>query len=282
MQSPEGEGMSRLIVNGDKCNSCGLCALECPAVIIEVPDPEALPFWTNGGEERCINCGHCVSVCPLAAISLDTMSPQECAPVEKKLLPSSEQVELLLKSRRSIRVYRQKPVSREILTKLIDIARYAASGHNSQPLQWLVIEDSKEVKRFAGMVADWMRIAIKEMPQLADSLHLDLIVADWEQGNDRIMRSAPHAIVVHAPANNVMAPGAAPVALTYLELTAYSLGLGACWAGFFQLCAAFYAPMMEALQLPEGHKSLGAMMVGYPKHRFSRIPLRNEPVITWR
>ena len=123
--------MSRLIVDGDKCNSCGLCALECPAVIIEVPDPEGLPFWTDGGEERCINCGHCVAVCPLAAIGLDTMSSQECDPVEKELLPSPEQVELLLKSRRSIRVYRQEPVSREILTKLIDIARYAASGQNS-------------------------------------------------------------------------------------------------------------------------------------------------------
>jgi nitroreductase len=145
-----------------------------------------------------------------------------------------------------------------------------------------VIEDLKEVRRLAGIVADWMRFAIKEMPQMADSLHLDLIVADWEQGNDRIMRGAPHAIVVYAPAGNVMAPGAAPVALTYLELAAYSLGLGACWAGYFQLGAAYYAPMIEALQLPEGHKSLGAMMVGYPKHSFSRIPLRNEPVILWR
>jgi len=56
--------MNRLIVDRDKCNFCGLCALECPAVIIEVPDPEGLPFWIEGGEERCINCGHCVAVWP--------------------------------------------------------------------------------------------------------------------------------------------------------------------------------------------------------------------------
>jgi P2-related tail formation protein len=56
-----------------------------------------------------------------------------------------------------------------------------------------------------------MRVAIKEMPWLADFLHFDRIVADWEQGRDRIMRGAPHAIVVHAPADNVLAPGDAPI-----------------------------------------------------------------------
>jgi hypothetical protein len=36
-------------------------------------------------------------------------------------------------------------------------------------------------------------------------------------------------------------------ALTYLELAAYGLGLGACWAGFLTGAATFYAPVMEAL-----------------------------------
>jgi len=40
--------------------------------------------------------------------------------------------------------------------------------------------------------------------------------------------------------------------------------------------------MKEALQLPEEHQTFGAMMVGYPRHRFRRIPLRNKPTIIWR
>jgi len=241
-----------------------------------------LPSWIAEGEERCINCGHCVAVCPLAAIGLEKMKPEDCAPVIKSLLPSPEQAEHMLKSRRSIRVYKQEVVPQEVLAKLIDIARYAASGQNSQTLHWLVIEDSRELRRLAEFVADWMRVALKDMPDLANLLDLDLIVTAWEHGEDRILRSAPHVIVVHAPANSIQAPVDAPIAMTYLELAAYGLGLGACWAGWFQAAAVLYPPMAEALHLPDGHMSLGAMMIGYPKHHYARIPLKKEPSIIWR
>lgn len=146
--------MSVLAPDRDKCNSCGMCVLECPRGIIELVEPEALPSYVEGREELCITCGHCVAVCPLDAIALETMKPEDCAPVRKKLLPSPEQVEHLFKSRRSVRAYKKKPVPREMLARLIDIARHAPSGHNAQPVQWLVIEDTKDVKRLAGLVAD--------------------------------------------------------------------------------------------------------------------------------
>jgi nitroreductase len=242
----------------------------------------ALPSWVEIGEERCIDCGHCVAVCAPGAAILGSMKPEDCAPIIRGLLPTAEQVEHFLKSRRSIRAYKEKPVPRETLAKLIDIARYAPSGHNSQPLHWLVFEDPAEVKRLAGLVVDWMRVAIKDMSPTAEFLRFDLIIEAWGSGIDRVMRGAPHAIVAHAPADNVFAPQSSPIALTYLELAAYGLGLGACWAGYFQAAASFHPPMQEALQLPEGHISLGAMMIGYPKHRFSRIPLRKEPPVIWR
>jgi nitroreductase len=179
-------------------------------------------------------------------------------------------------------VYKEDVVPRGVLTKLIDITRYAASGHNSQPLHWMVIESPQEVKRLAGLVSDWMREAIKEMPDMASLLHLDMLVADWERGEDRIMRNAPHAIVVHAPTDDMGARGDAPIAMTYLELATYGLGLGACWAGYFQAAATLYQPMKETLGLPDGHTSLGAMMIGYSRYHYARIPLKKEPSIIWR
>ena len=274
--------MSVFAVAPDKCNFCGMCAIECPAGIIVIKDPEGLPSLADGGEAMCMNCGHCVAVCPPGAIRLKTMKPEDCALVSTELLPAPEQVEHFLLSRRSVRVYREDPVPREMLAKLIDIARYAPSAHNSQPVQWLVIEDTKEVKRLTGLVVDWMRSLIKESPWLADLLPLDLIVAAWESGVDVIMRDAPHVIVGHAHRDSASAQNDGVIALTYLELAAYSLDLGACWAGFFHFAATSYPPMLEALQLPEGHQCLGAMMIGYSKHKLRRIPLRNEPTIIWR
>jgi hypothetical protein len=40
--------------------------------------------------------------------------------------------------------------------------------------------------------------------------------------------------------------------------------------------------MQKALTLPEDHISLGAMMVGYPKYNYHRLPPRKEPKIIWR
>lgn len=274
--------MRVLTVDPDKCNFCELCGIECTAGIIVTKGLGDLPRMPRRVAELCINCGHCVAVCPTAAITLDTMNPEDCTPVRQELLPTPEQAEHFLKSRRSVRVYKEEPVPRETLAKLIDTARYAPSGHNLQPVEWLVVANPEEVRRLSAVVVDWMRSAIEEGSPLAETLPLNLVVTAWESGFDPIMRSAPHAIVAHAPGDVASAQTDGIIALTYLELAAYSLGLGACWAGFLHFAATSYPAMLKALQLPEGHQCLGAMMIGYPKHRLARIPLRNGPAILWR
>ena len=273
--------MSVFTVDDAKCTRCGICVKECPPRIIEMENPKALPTVIADQEERCIICGHCVAVCPFAAIGLKDMKPEECDLVRKELLPTAEQVEHFLKSRRSIRVYQEKTVPHTVLSKLIDIARYAPSGHNAQPVHWLVVEDPREVRQLAALVIEWMNMLIRKSPRMSELFHFDLFVSAWERGEDRVLRGAPHVIVAHAPKDTPMAQENCAIALTYLELAAYSQGLGACWAGYL-LAAASSPAMITALRLPGGHKCFGAMMVGYPKHEFKRIPLRNEPSIIWR
>lgn len=273
--------MSLFAIDRDKCKRDGICVAVCPGGVIEIKEPEAFPSLVEGGEELCINCGHCVAVCPQGAFRLATMKPEDCAPVKKELLPAPEQVEHLLRSRRSVRSYKQKPVPREILGRLIDIARYAPSGHNDQPTRWIVVEDAKELERLKVMTVDWMRSVIKEWPETEVTIILDSFVNSWERGEDRILRGAPHVIIGHASKSALSPQVDCSTALTYLELAAHSLGLGACWAGALQAAAASHPPIVEALQIPEGHQCFGAMMVGYPRHEFRRIPLRNIPQTLW-
>ena len=96
------------------------------------------------------------------------------------------------------------------------------------------------------------------------------------------MTSIGAASVSNAPKDERTAPEACTIALAYLELAAPSFGLGACWAGYFNAAANFWPPMQDALDLPEEHISFGAMMVGYPKFEYQRLPLRNEARILWR
>ena len=109
------------------------------------------------------------------------------------------------------------------------------------------------------------------------------LVADWEENNnDPILRKAPHLIIAHAPKKDKAAPQACTVGLTYLELAAVSFGLGTCWAGYFQVAVGMSPPLQEALALPDDHQSFGAMMIGYPKFEYQRIPKRNEAQVIWR
>jgi nitroreductase/NAD-dependent dihydropyrimidine dehydrogenase PreA subunit len=274
--------MSLFTIDQKECRRDGLCVAECPAKIIEIIGEEGFPTPITGADELCINCGHCVSICPHEALSLKTMSPKDCLPLRKEQLLSPEQCEHFLRSRRSIRNYKEKRVSRDLLQKLIEIARYAPTGHNSQSVNWLVIEDSTEVRRLGGLVADWMRSLLSDNSEFALSMHMDRVVDSWDKGIDRILRGAPHLVVAHGLSTMTASHSSCFIALTYLELAAPSLGLGTCWAGYFTAAATFYPPLQKALALPQGHQTYGATMIGYPKYSYQRMPPRNKPEITWR
>lgn len=274
--------MALFSIDQEKCKRDGICAAACPAGLIEMKDKESFPEPIAGAEEFCVNCGHCVAVCPQGALSLETMKAEDCPPVRKDLLPGPEGIEHFLRYRRSIRRYGDKPMGRDLLARLIDIARFAPSGHNLQPVHWLVFENKEELNRLAGIVVSWMRMMIENQPEIAGPFHFDRVVKAWERGEDRILRGAPALIVAHGDAVVSTAQTSCIIALTYLELAAASLGLGTCWAGYFNAAATFYPPMMEALDLPERHQSFGAMMVGNPKYAYHRLPLRNDPRIQWR
>ena len=274
--------MSLFTINSRLCKRDGVCVEECPPRIIEIRKKGDFPSPVENAEEICIRCGHCVAVCPHGALSLKMMKPEDCSPIRRDILPGFESVAEFLKSRRSVRAYQENQVNRETLLRLMDVARYAPSGSNSQPVRWLLIEDENEVRRLAALVVDWMRRMVSENPEISVPGRFDRIIRAWDAGQDRIFRSAPHVVVAFGLKSVPAAQPACIIALTYLELAAYAMGLGPCWAGYFMRASQSFSPLIQRLDLPEGHQVFGAMMIGYAKHHYHRIPLREEPRILWR
>lgn len=274
--------MTLFSIDSKKCKRDGTCVAECPMQIIELKDKTAVPTPVADAQKLCINCGHCVAVCPYGAFSLTTMPAHECPPIDKKKLPSFQQLDHLIRSRRSVRVYKDKPVSNKTIATLIDTARYAPTGKNTQTIHWLVINGRENTHKLAEMVIDWMRHLINKKDPLAAAFGMKRIVLNWDKGYDGILRGAPALIIAHAPKEYRGALTDSTIALTTLELAAFANGLGTCWAGFFNIAAFIWPPLQAALDLPTGHGNFGAMMIGHAKHSFHRQPKRLEARITWR
>ena len=273
--------MSLFVVNEKTCTRCGACVEVCPARIIRINEPNSVPTPVDGAERTCIACGHCVAICPPGAMTHKCMAPEQCPPLRSDWQLSPERAEHFLRSRRSTRTYTGHPVDRDLLAKLIKVASYAPTGHNSQTVNWRIVHAAGGVRKLAGLVIDWMRYTIKESPQLAKGMNLDRVVAAWEKGIDRVCRSAPHIILAHAAQNDRFAPISCPIAISYLELAAPSFGLGTCWGGYFTAAAKSWPPLQKALGLPEEHICFGVILIGYPQYSYHRLPLRNEPRISW-
>ncbi len=271
--------MSLFTIDLEKCNNDSRCALECPAVIIEMTEKGPVP--AEDAEEVCIQCGHCVSVCPTGAFALKTLSPEDCIPIREEQDLDSEQIEYFLRSRRSIRRYKKKPVPRQIIEKALGVASHAPTGSNKQPVEWIVVDQKQHVEKIGSHVIDWMRYVVKKYPDVAETLSMEWLITEWEQGIDRICRDAPQMVFTHA--SNEIGTGAADchTALAYLELALPGFGLGSCWAGYVNYAVGQWPPLAKELNLPDNHTCHGAVMVGYPKFKYHRVPKRNTPVIKY-
>jgi nitroreductase/NAD-dependent dihydropyrimidine dehydrogenase PreA subunit len=274
--------MSMIEINQDTCTQCGICAVECPAQIIAF-QAGTFPKLVERSEDACIGCGHCVAVCPNGSLNHRHSPLLKSPEILQSLKVSSEGCEQLLKSRRSVRVFKNQPVSREMISRLIEDACYAPTAHNDQEVEWLVIDSRTELDRIEELGIDWIRWTIKNQPQVAASFNMENMLKRQEASKDVFLRGAPVLVVAHA---NKEVQGIASIdsatALGYLDLAANSFGLGTCWAGLVFIMANSFPPFKTALALPENHATFGCMMLGYNRHKYQRIPVRKQPPISWR
>ena len=241
-------------------------------------------------EEHCIACGHCVSVCPVDAVIHEGLDLTLFLPVQESSDVSPESIYYFLRSRRSCRAYKPKEVSKQILEKLIEIARFAPTAHNWQNLEFIVIQDKAKIGKLSNIAATFYGNIVKKLEaskepipsyikEMMYGFHLNYEFS--LQGKDRIFRGAPVVIMLHAPAENVSSQDNCHYALFHMVMMAHALGLGTCINCYFIAAAENTPEIPKELGIPAGHKIYGCVTLGFPKHKFHKLPSRKPPKVKW-
>ena len=192
----------------------------------------------------------------LVAIStVGCCSEKQCGEVCSK----EEALYEVIMTRRSIRDYKEEPVCREQMAKILEAGIYAPSAMNMQP--WAVrVVDNKEF--IDGVTA----IAVASNPKIAE-----------QPGFRNFFRNAPTVAFIACPEESYSGEYDCGLLSQNMMLAAWSMGIGSCCLGSVipVMNMEEAKPYMERLQLPEGYKLLVGIAFGYPAQDAPAAPERD-------
>ena len=260
--------MLQFEIDDEKCFRCGMCAEDCPARIIVMSD---LPIIAAENEGACYRCQHCLTICPTGAVSILGRRPEDSRPLAANF-PAPEQLETLIRGRRSVRRYRDENLDPALLQQLLDVAWQAPTGINSRQVRFTVIDDRDRMAAFRRETYVTLGEVVRAgaLPEgrefFADFLRL------WEEkGVDVLFRGAPHLLVASAPRHCPTPLPDCLIALAYFELYAQSQGVGTVWDGLAKWTLDDLAPVLrERLGIPADHLVGYAMAFGPPAVSYRR------------
>jgi nitroreductase len=144
-----------------------------------------------------------------------------------------------IKSRRSIRSYKSKPITDELLQKVLGAARLAPSANNAQPWKMIVVRNEEKKLKVAQAANNKNWLAEAPVIIVACGIPDD---ADAYMGG--YMNSFPVDVAI---------------ALDHLTLMAASEGLATCWIGHFN-----EDKLKDLLEIPEDIHIVALLPIGYP------------------
>ncbi len=152
----------------------------------------------------------------------------------------------LVRNRRSVRRYLDKPVEREKILACLEAARLAPSAENVQPWRFLVIDDPDIKQRFAAAafsgIYSFSRFAAKAPVMIVILARPDLLA---NRIGKQIQGVSFYLIDVG-------------IAGEHVALQAEELGLGSCWMGWFNSRRT-----RKFFRIPRQFKIVCLMTLGY-------------------
>jgi nitroreductase/NAD-dependent dihydropyrimidine dehydrogenase PreA subunit len=288
-------------INSETCKACGLCGEVCPIPIMKKDGGDRISFR----QDRlllCIKCGQCMAVCPTQSIVVDGLAYSR----DFFSMPEGHVAEMpfleMIKTRRAVRNFKDQPVPKELLEKVVQAITFAPPGFTPIKTEIVVVQDTSVIRK-----------ALPEMIKVYDDLMkamrnpvarffirrkvggakfktlehhvvplMDSRLPELKQGvEDTITRYAPAMIVFHAHRDAENYETDVHIALTYGFLAAHALGLGATPIDLIPPAIQNSPELRKLFSIPDSNVVVASMILGYPKYRYQRGIKRELRSVTW-
>jgi nitroreductase len=165
----------------------------------------------------------------------------------------------LIRARRSVRRYADRPVERTVIEQCLEAARLAPSAENSQPWRFVVVDDEEAKARLAEAAFSGVyrptRFAAKAPVIVAVLAKPDFIA-------NRLGRA------IQGTKYYLIDCG---IASQQFVLRATELGLGVCYIGWYSKRG-----VRKTLQVPRSHDIVVLLALGYPGGESRKPRARKE------
>lgn len=214
-----------------------------------------------------------------------------------------EEIERLVKTRRSVRLYKKDDVPDDIIAKLVDLAHWAPSGMNAQPWKFIVIKDRSLIEEIRKTTVAWMaflqkiftrpgvhwrcmkllfRVFMPGMYKTIEPRVLQGMRALTEIKNTDVLLKAPVVIIILGNNGSSTALEDCSAATQNIALAAHAMGLGSCWLGFAEKFIPYSRSLKKRLGIGGDWFLATVSVVGYPIVDYGRKTIeRDEPETVW-
>lgn len=273
-------------VDLETCTGDGLCAEVCPEDALEMVDEKAATVETRA--DSCIFCGQCVAVCPTESLEMPKLPMEDFHRLSKVPFGYEEFLDFL-RLRRSVRVFKDRPVARGVIEKILDAAATAPMGIPPHTTEIVVLDEREEldflltqlvtdyesmVKGFSNPVA---RTLIRLSAGAEDYGVLKNHIVDvarhaneeyHQDGVDRYMYHAPVLMIFHGNRWTMSYQENAHLVCHHSMLAAVSLGLGTTIIGLIPPIVDRSKELRGRYGIPRDNRVLTSLVLGYPKYSY--------------
>jgi len=276
------------LVDPESCTGDGICADVCPQNILEIVDGTASTLEDRAGD--CIYCGQCVAVCPNDSLRMPELPYEDFQDLAKSSFGYGEYLDFL-RLRRSVRVFKDRPVEPELTEKILAAAATAPMGIPPHSTEILVIDRREEldillkelakdydstVKAFSNPLgrAMYRLMAGAEVYHVLDDHIVEIAryanEAYRRDGTDRYMYNAPMLMLFHGNRWAMSYEENAHLVCHHAMMAAVSLGLGTTIIGMVPPIVEQSKTLRERYAIPKDNKVLTSLIVGYPKYKYKK------------